>query len=260
MTSYNFDRVSNQYDESRGLPTGVPERIAQWVLSRLPTDPAITELGVGTGRIGLPFIQAGVRYTGLDISAEMMAKLMAKLGGDLHRAQLIVHDVTQPLPVPDGSQDAVLAVNLLHLVDVIPTLENIRRALRPGGALVWGFEETPADNPHRMLRDRFQAEAEALGFQPRDYYVANGREQLAAWGSQSTRHTVAAWAKEESLQLHLDRLHGRVQSFCWGMTDEQIRVATERTTAWAEDTFGNLSEPRSYERRFVIDWYVLGGT
>jgi SAM-dependent methyltransferase len=259
MTAYNFDRVSHEYDQTRGLPSDVPERIARWVLSRLPADPVITELGVGTGRIGLPFIAAGVRYTGLDIAEAMMAKLTAKLGGDLRRAQLIRHDVTQPLPVPDGSQDAVLAVNILHLVDAIQVLHNVRRALKPGGALVWGFEEADPDNPHRMLRERFQAEAAALGHRVRDYHVQHGRQQLAEWGAHATRHIVATWGAHESLQAHLDRLRGRVHSFCWGMTDEQIRIVTERTTAWALETFGDLSEPRIYERRFVIDWYVLGG-
>lgn len=260
MTNYNFDRVSGEYDKTRGLPPGVPERIARWVLSRLPADPAITELGVGTGRIGLPFIAVGVRYTGLDISREMMAKLTAKLGGDLQRAQLLLHDITQPLPVPDGSQDAVLAVNILHLVDAVSALTSARRALRPGGALVWGFEETDPNNPHRMLRERFHAEAEAVGFKVRDYHVEHGRELLAQWGSYGTQHIVATWATDEPLQTHLDRLAGRVHSFCWGMTDDQMRLAIERTTAWAIHTFGDLATPRSYERRFVIDWYVLGGT
>lgn len=44
MSRYNFDRVSGEYDQTRRFPPGVSERIA------------------------IPFIEAGVRYTGFDIS------------------------------------------------------------------------------------------------------------------------------------------------------------------------------------------------
>lgn len=56
MSRYNFDRVSGEYDQTRRFPPGVSERIA------------------------IPFIEAGVRYTGFDISEQMMARLTEKLG------------------------------------------------------------------------------------------------------------------------------------------------------------------------------------
>lgn len=260
MTNHNFDRVSDRYDQTRGLPPGTPERIAQWILSRLPADPAVTELGVGTGRIGIPFIEAGVRYTGFDISEKMTGQLKAKVQNDLRRSQIILHDITQPLPLPEGSQDAVIAVHILHLVDAVAALNHVRRVLKPGGALVWGYEDTAENEAHRMLRDRFQAEAATLGYRRRDFHVEHGRQQLAEWGYQATRHIVATWPASESLQSHLERLEGKLFSFCWGMTDEQVRTATERTRAWAQESFGDLAQPRHFERRFVIDWYVLGGT
>ncbi|MFZ5816546.1 MAG: class I SAM-dependent methyltransferase [Bacillota bacterium] len=260
MPSYNFDRVSDQYDQTRGLPPGLPERIARWVLSRLPKDPAITELGVGTGRIAVPFIQAGVRYTGFDISEQMLERLRAKLQGEMQRSQIMLHDITQPLPLPDRSQDAVIAVHILHLVDSTKALEQVRRVLKPGGALVWGYEAGEEQNAHKMLRDRFHAEAVALGYHGRDYHAQIGRELLARWGAAATQHVIATWSEEESLQAHIDRLRAKVFSFTWGMTDQQLHEAAERVTAWAEETFGDLSLPRISERRFVIDWYVLGGT
>lgn len=256
---FNFDRISEKYDETRGLPPGVPERIAQWVLARLPGDPAIVELGVGTGRIGLPFIEAGVRYTGFDISAKMTDVLKEKLGGDLRRSQIILHDIHQPLPLPEKSQDAVLAVHILHLVDAPAVLTHVRRVLKPGGALVWGYENSDPDNPHRMLRDRFHAETVALGYKVRDYHVQPARALLAAWGASATQHVVATWEERESLAAHLARLQGRLLSSTWNMDDEMLRQAVARTTAWAEETFGDLETPRISERRFVIDWYVLGG-
>jgi len=260
MDSFNFDRVSDKYDETRGLPPGVPERVARWVLSRLPNDPAITEVGVGTGRIALPFIQAGVRFTGIDISEKMTIQLREKLGGDLHRAEILLCDINQGIPLPDQSQDAVIAVHVLHLVDAATVLTHVRRVLKPGGVLIWGYEHSDPTNPHRQVRDRFHQEAESMGHVRRDFQAAPGRDLLAQWGASVTQHVVAAWSKEQPLREHLDRLRGRVLSSTWSMTEEQHQTAAERVEAWAIAQYGDLDRPLIDERRFVIDWYVLGGT
>ena len=260
MTSYNFDRVSDKYDATRGFPPGVSERVARWVLSRLPHDPALLELGVGTGRIAVPFIELGVRYTGFDISEQMLTRLTEKVGGDLRRARTLVHNIEEPFPLPEGSQDAVVAVHILHLVDAVKALTHARRVLKPGGAVVWGYESGFDHNPHTRLRARFHAEAEANGWSKRDFHVPAARELLASWGAVVTQHVIATWAEEESLRSHLDRLRAKVYSFTWSMTDEQVATVADRTEAWALEEFGDLDQPRISERRFVIDWYVIGGT
>lgn len=147
------------------------ERIARWVLSRLPRDPAILELGVGTGRIAIPFIEAGVRYTGFDISEQMLSRLAEKLNGDLRRSRVLIHNINEPFRLPDRSQDAVVAVHILHLVDAVRALTHARPVLKPGGALVWGYDTGFDHNPHKRLRDRFHAEAEAMGCARRDYHA-----------------------------------------------------------------------------------------
>ncbi|MFZ5825918.1 MAG: class I SAM-dependent methyltransferase [Bacillota bacterium] len=260
MANYNFDRVSDQYDATRGFPPGVSERIARWVLSRLPHDPALLELGVGTGRIAVPFIEMGARYTGFDISEQMLTRLTEKVGGDLRRARVMVHDLHQPFPLPDESQDAVIAVHILHLVDAVTVLGHVRRVLKPGGVLVWGYDSAVEPNPHKMVADRFHVEAEATGYQKADRHVKVGRDLLAQWGTVVTQHTPVAWTEEYVVRAHLEQLRNRVFSSTWNMTDEQLTAALDRTEAWALETFGDLDQPRICERRFVIDWYVIGGT
>lgn len=95
---HEFDQVANVYDATRAMAPGVDEEICQWIRKRLSADPAITEIGVGTGRIALPFIVRGVRYTGIDVSTPMMDVLRSKLGGDLRRAQLLLGDVADHGP------------------------------------------------------------------------------------------------------------------------------------------------------------------
>ena len=51
-------------------------------LADLAGDGAALELGIGTGRIGLPLSQRGVRVHGIDISPAMVAQLQAKPGAD----------------------------------------------------------------------------------------------------------------------------------------------------------------------------------
>lgn len=255
----NFDRVADKYDNTRGLPPGVPEQIADWVLNRLPADPVITELGVGTGRIALPFIQRGVRYTGFDVSEQMTERLKAKLDGDLRRAQVVLADITQPLPLPEASQDAVIAVHILHLVDPVATLTQVRRILKPGGALVWGYEWSDDQSPHVKLRKHFQAEMESKGHKRSDFRVPAARRLLAEWGAAHEAVRVATWGRSETLRQHLDRLRGRVYSSTWSADDEALQAAADRTEAWARAEYGDLDQVLPDEKWFMVDWYELGG-
>jgi ubiquinone/menaquinone biosynthesis C-methylase UbiE len=255
---YNFDRVSNQYDATRGMPGEVAERICRWVRSRLPADPAVTEVGAGTGRIGLPFIQQGVRYTGIDISEQMLGRFRAKLGGSLQRGQLLVADLHQEIPLPGQSQDAVLAVHILHLTDAGRAMPHIRQILKPHGALVWGYEHHDELSPRFHIRQHFRATAAALGFgQWRDFTVPAARRLLAEWGARESRHMVAVWPEQETCRQALDAMRERTLSFTWEMPDDVLAEAARRTEAWARAQYGDLDRVFALEKRFMVDWYQL---
>src|SRR3954451_15474048 len=51
-------------------------------IAALAGDGAALELGVGTGRIALPLARRGVRVHGIDLSEAMVARLLAKPGGE----------------------------------------------------------------------------------------------------------------------------------------------------------------------------------
>lgn len=254
---YNFDRVADRYDATRGFPPGVADRICQWTLARLPADPAVAEIGVGTGRVAFPFIARGVRYSGFDISEPMLARLREKLGDDLRRSALYIADVTKPLPVPDQSQDAVIAVHILHLVDAVQALHQVRRILKPHGALAWGFNENDSTAPTRRLRPKFFELVTQLGGpQRRDFQVQPARELLAQWGAQVSRHTVAAWQETSTMREALASLQERVFSFSWDVPEAIFAEAYRRTEAWAlAECGGDLDRPCEHDVRFVVDWY-----
>jgi ubiquinone/menaquinone biosynthesis C-methylase UbiE len=222
----------------------------------LPTDPAIAEIGVGTGRIAIPFIEKGICYTGFDISDQMMQLLGEKLGGDFRRGQVLTADVTESLPIDAQSQDAVMAVHILHLVDIRKALTQIRRVLKPHGALVWGYEWHDDQSVRMKIRSKFREHARALGgLKSREFIPPEGRNLLLEWGADPSQHVVTTWALEETCQQILDGLRSRVLSFTWEMDEAIVQKAADLTEAWAVQEFGDLKEPRESDQSFLVDWY-----
>jgi ubiquinone/menaquinone biosynthesis C-methylase UbiE len=72
------ERIAKFYDEwySEYEPSAIG------FLSELAGDGKALELGIGTGRIALPLLKAGVKVQGLDASEAMVARLHAKPGGE----------------------------------------------------------------------------------------------------------------------------------------------------------------------------------
>src|SRR5439155_3057000 len=146
-----FDRAAEYYDTTRGYADGSAERIRDAIAAYTGAgrDTRFLELGVGTGRIALPFIRAGYDYTGVDISAAMMARLAGKLAGDAgaaYRYQLHEADITA-LPFEAARFDVIIAVHVLHLVeDWQRAVQEARRVLRPGGWLLCGSDEMAGED------------------------------------------------------------------------------------------------------------------
>jgi SAM-dependent methyltransferase len=148
MSPVSFDRAAEYYDTTRGYADGSAERIRDAIVAYTGAgrDTRFLELGVGTGRIGLPFIRAGYDYTGVDISPAMMDRLTDKLSGDLdptaYRFQLHQANITA-LPFEAAGFDVIIAVHVLHLVvEWQRAIQEARRVLRPGGWLLCGSDET----------------------------------------------------------------------------------------------------------------------
>lgn len=99
----------------------------------------VVELGAGQGRDTIPLLQAGLSVTALDFAADGVAALRQRAAdaGLSPRLDVRVHDVREPLPLPDSSVDAVYSHMLLsmalrtHELDAV--VAEVRRVLRPGG-------------------------------------------------------------------------------------------------------------------------------
>ncbi|MDP6442779.1 MAG: class I SAM-dependent methyltransferase [Pirellulaceae bacterium] len=101
---------------------------------RPPTGGAVRclDIGCGTGRITQQFVDLGYETTGADISPVAIERLRSRgIAG-------FVHNVADPLPLDDESQDIVWNGDMLELVpDMFRFMAEMHRVLRPGGLLVF---------------------------------------------------------------------------------------------------------------------------
>ncbi|WP_410669241.1 GrpB family protein [Amycolatopsis sp. cmx-4-68] len=103
----------------------------------------VLDVGCAAGHLGALLAGRGADVLGVDVSAGMVAVARKKFG---EVARFEVADVTQPLPVEDGSIDVVTASLVLHyLKDWGPTLAEFRRVLKPGGVLVFSVHHPGED-------------------------------------------------------------------------------------------------------------------
>jgi ubiquinone/menaquinone biosynthesis C-methylase UbiE len=132
-----WDRVARTYatDPIKDLPGY--ERTVERTLQLLSPSDTVLEIGCGTGTTALRIAPAVARLVATDISSEMIAIAREKVAAS-GQANIELHAAPADLaPGQDGTYDAVLAFNVLHLVADRPALlAHVRRVMKPGGLFV----------------------------------------------------------------------------------------------------------------------------
>ncbi|MBB2924055.1 class I SAM-dependent methyltransferase [Cellulomonas cellasea] len=137
---------------------------------------AVLDLGCGTGLLTVSFARPGRRVVGVDPSPSMLARARVRPGGA--DVRWVLGDSRD---VPEGPYDlAVMSGNVAQHVpdgDWERTLDDLRRALRPGGVLAfesrnprarawerWGTAEpTTRPTAHGPLREWMEVRETAPG-------------------------------------------------------------------------------------------------
>lgn len=97
----------------------------------------VVEYGCGTGSTALRLADLVGRLDAADISHRMIAIARQKARDAAVANLVFAVGTAETLDVPDGAADAVLALNLLHLLrDRAATYRAAHRALRPGGLFI----------------------------------------------------------------------------------------------------------------------------
>lgn len=109
------------------------KRYVDQILERVKPGSRVLDIGCGTGVLSLALVDAGYQTTGVDISAEMLEHLRAKLGP---RSIALAVGSIFDLPVPDASFDAVASRWVLpHFPQWPLAVVEAGRKLVPGGIL-----------------------------------------------------------------------------------------------------------------------------
>ncbi|MFN8496708.1 MAG: class I SAM-dependent methyltransferase [Anaerolineae bacterium] len=253
--SINFDWAADFYDQTRTLSPDLAEAMLGMIRERVPSSARFLELGVGTGRIAVPLLDAGYSLVGIDLSRAMMARMQAKLT-PTQRAALVQGDVTW-LPFPDDAFDAALAVHVLHLVSGWrAALAETGRVLKPGGVLFYDATHRASgglDNEiRRKLRELVWARGSEMkrpGGESDDVLAA-----LGEMGATVETVEVAHWERTHSIREIIDQLASRKYSTTQMVPEEVLAPAIADLRAWAEDRWGDLDAPHTEPGGFT--WQV----
>jgi ubiquinone/menaquinone biosynthesis C-methylase UbiE len=291
MASLSFDAVAHVYDETRGYPAEVAQSIAQAIDKRADgnVQTRYLEVGVGTGRIALPLAGLGRSLTGIDISEQMLARLMSKAQAQgwqeevqpwgalpdedqqvtlpvrrfvrqqsstnsTSTLRIVTGDITA-LPFHDASFDVAVAVHIFHLVDGWEcALQEVRRVLRPDGLLLMGRDSNvPGGVPE--MNGRWRQIVKQLGG---DVLRPGPHEgDVSIWFVEHkiaiTEETIFTWQQSYVPCVSLDSIAARSWSGSWSIPDDIFNASIDRLRDWANEYYqGDLDTPRVRERRFVV--------
>ncbi len=153
-------------DELRG-----DEVAAVAFLAELAGGGPALELAIGTGRIGLPLAESGVRVDGIDSSPAMVARLRDKPGGE--NISVTMGNLAD-VPV-DGTYRMIFVVynslfNLLTQDDQVRTFENVAAHLTDDGVFV-----VEAFVPSFLMRVRDDQYVDAVDISVDEVWLDVGR-------------------------------------------------------------------------------------
>jgi len=132
-----------------------------FLLEHVGSGERVLDVGCGEGRFAAELARAGAEVVGIDVAAEPLRRARA-----LHpELDLRLVRAEAAWPLRDASFDVVWAGEVIeHIADTAGWLSEVRRVLRPGGALLLS---TPDHGRLRMLRWALDPRTFEAHFDPR---------------------------------------------------------------------------------------------
>ena len=137
MSRTFWDRAAGLYDlfewSNRKVNAAARARVGELV----PAGARVLDCAAGTGEFSLAVAKRAGSVLCTDQSEAMLARARKKVRKrGLSNVSFARRDITA-LPDPDGSFDAVIAANVLHLLpDPEPAVRELWRVVAPGGRLI----------------------------------------------------------------------------------------------------------------------------
>lgn len=161
-----YQRWARVYDAAFGAVSAAARRRAVAAVNRLPGR-RVLEVGVGTG-LALPLYAAEKRITGIDLSAAMLAHARRRVADRrLASVEALAEMDAEAMSFPDHAFDIAVA---MFVASVVPhprrLLGEMRRVVRPGGALLFINHFAARAGPRWWLELALAPASRALGWHP----------------------------------------------------------------------------------------------
>jgi len=144
-SAWVFNRMADVYDARPPYPSSLIDAIG----ACMPRNGArVVDLGAGIGHVAVPLATRGYDVVAVEPAIAMLARLRERAEAAGTRIEAL-HAKAEAVPLADESADLVIIADALHFVDAELTGLEVRRLLKPDGALVvlqCAFADTPFMN------------------------------------------------------------------------------------------------------------------
>ncbi|MHB8612215.1 MAG: class I SAM-dependent methyltransferase [Candidatus Dormibacteraceae bacterium] len=230
------------------------ERLVPVLLAEIPRDGRCLEIGVGTGRIALPLVRAGVSIVGVDISREMLRRLIENAGQSA--PSLVMADATR-LPFGTGTFSSVIAAHVFHLIPSWTiAIDELLRVLRPGGVILATRGAGPSTDWVVDVRRHFFVEAGDPRWPPGVDRIEALDEHMRSLGIDMRALPTLSTDGELTIGTFISNLEAGYFSACWSLDEPTRRQAATATRQWAAAQLGDLDSPRAISESSVWHAYV----
>lgn len=139
LAGQGFGSAAEPYE--RGRPSWAPDAVALLVAELgLGAGRVVADVAAGTGKLTRLLVPSGAAAVAVEPLVEMAAVLRRVVPG-----VPVARGVAERLPLGDGSVDVVVVAEAFHWFRVDEALAELRRVLRPGGALALLWNRAGAD-------------------------------------------------------------------------------------------------------------------
>jgi ubiquinone/menaquinone biosynthesis C-methylase UbiE len=236
--SISFDQAADFYDETRDVGEDATGQTLDLLADELTGRGRVLEIGVGTGILAGPLAERGLNVVGIDLSAAMLAKFVAKSGV---RPRVLRADATR-LPFRDGAFDAAYGRHVLHLIsDWRTAVAELCRVVGRGVVLVdAGGDGTTWLDLWDAIRAVVGPEADHVGLD----IARDGVEELdaafAAAGGVPRTLPEIIYRDTDTVADYLDEIERRSPSWTWRLPEDQLGAAIEAGRRWTLDRYNTL--------------------
>jgi SAM-dependent methyltransferase len=212
------------------------------LVAEIPREGRCLEIGIGTGRIALPLTRAGVSIVGVDISREMLKKLMDK--SDESMPLIAEADATR-LPFGANTFSSAIAAHVLHLIPSwTVAVGELLRVVRPGGIVLATRGGGQRIGWGRQVMRRFFVEAGDPVWPPGADKLEELDKHMRSLGLVMRALPLLSAEGEMSIDAVITQLEAGYLSACWNLDEATRKKAAAVTREWAVAELGDLEKAR----------------